>query len=205
MMINIKIICQNIYDNVDAYNHLQGSKWRRRGGVNFPWTRRHAHRWYFHRVPTMFPPGDIPTLFKHMCSVHVIFAAFYWKCSDRILEAEKICDKQEMEQFPNEGDDLQVLYSIVIQIPMVSNKHFSIQVFLQVQYSYFKGIFPRRNSNLLLSANLPPSLSGPSIFLTSLNFPSRIRSSWRSFEDQDDSHDDNDHFTDHDFIIVGQS
>ena len=28
---------------------------------------------------------------------------------DRILEAEKICDKHEMEQFPNEGDDLQVL------------------------------------------------------------------------------------------------
>ena len=28
---------------------------------------------------------------------------------DRILEAEKICDKHEMEQFPNEGDDLQVV------------------------------------------------------------------------------------------------
>ena len=43
-----------------------------------------------------------------------IFAAFFLILfSDRILEAEKICDKQEMEQFPNEGDDIQVeIYDI---------------------------------------------------------------------------------------------
>jgi len=39
---------------------------------------------------TSLGPGDMPT--------------------DRILEAEKICDKHEMEQFPNEGDDLQAKF-----------------------------------------------------------------------------------------------
>ena len=44
---------------------------------------------------------------------------------DRILEAEKICDKHEMEQFPNEGDDLQVL--------IVDNgKQLSLMIFLEI-------------------------------------------------------------------------
>ena len=38
-----------------------------------------------------------------------------------------------------------------------------------------KVFFLRQNSNLLLSGNLPPWLSGPNIFLTSLSFLSKIR------------------------------
>ena len=44
------------------------------------------------------------------CSPDIHSIADIEKFSDRILEAEKICDKQEMEQFPNEGDDIQVIH-----------------------------------------------------------------------------------------------
>ena len=74
---------------------------------------------------TSLGPGDMPTgefltLLQRNIAKNIenwgVFVIFNWKFSDRILEAEKICDKQEMEQFPNEGDDIQVsdIYRIYI-------------------------------------------------------------------------------------------
>ena len=72
---------------------------------------------------TSLGPGDMPTgffffprpTFHDMPTLNVIFSLKYWLkkthfliFSDRILEAEKICDKHEMEQFPNDADDIQV-------------------------------------------------------------------------------------------------
>ena len=51
---------------------------------------------------------------------------------DRILEAEKICDKHEMEQFPNEGDDLQVLLSS----NYLSGNYFEVLKFFQSQAKF---------------------------------------------------------------------
>lgn len=78
---------------------------------------------------TSLGPGDMPTgcffyqgplfpTFHDMPTLNVTFSLKYWLkkdsifyksiFSDRILEAEKICDKHEMEQFPNDADDIQV-------------------------------------------------------------------------------------------------
>ena len=85
---------------------------------------------------------------------------------DRILEAEKICDKHEMEQFPNEGDDLQVL--------IVDNgKQLSWMIFLEIILKFSNH---RQSSNLLLHGSWPPWSSGRSTFLTSKSF--RLKTRW---------------------------
>ena len=84
---------------------------------------------------------------------------------DRILEAEKICDKHEMEQFPNEGDDLQVL--------IVDNgTQLSWMIFLEIILKFSNR---RQSSNLLLHGSWPPWSSGRSTFLTSKSFPLKTR------------------------------
>ena len=63
--------------------------------------------------PGDMPTGDIPTHIQwYFSPTHIQWYFCSILFSDRILEAEKICDKQEMEQFPNEGDDIQVAHLI---------------------------------------------------------------------------------------------
>merc|ERR1719228_2221858 len=40
--------------------------------------------------------------------------------TDRILEAEKICDKHELEQFPNETDDMQAKFKFAAERQLAS-------------------------------------------------------------------------------------
>ena len=144
-----------------------------------------------------------------MPTLNVIFSLKYWLkkthfliFSDRILEAEKICDKHEMEQFPNDADDIQVgeihdihfilyrlyglgLYMIYTDDIKVSEKniqmlgidlHLRMQPTLYIKQITFNKFSFRPNSNSLPSASLPHWLSGPSTSLTSLNSHWRTRS-----------------------------
>ena len=79
----------------------------------------------------------------NICAGCIIFTASHESFSDRILEAEKICDKQEMEQFPNEGDDIQVIHLggdilqiLYLYIFLVVPVYFHL-VYLQVIQRYF--------------------------------------------------------------------
>ena len=85
---------------------------------------------------------------------------------DRILEAEKICDKHEMEQFPNEGDDLQVLI-------VENSTQLGWMIFLEI---ILKFSHRRQSSNLLLLGSWRPWSSGRSTFPTSKSF--RLKTRW---------------------------
>ena len=88
---------------------------------------------------------------------------------DRILEAEKICDKHEMEQFPNEGDDLQVL--------IVDNGTHTVKLDdLSIIEIILKFSNHRQSSNLLLHGSWPRWSSGRSTFPTSKSF--RLKTRW---------------------------